>query len=183
MPRGETAQEVQGIAALADLYDDYFDKIARYIATHIGNRDDAEDLAGEVFLRALKSVASFKERGIPMGAWLFRIAHNLMVDHLRKWSKRKRVPLDEALTVADNSDPGEEAIQNIQFAEVQQAMVHLSPAQQEVVALRFAGGLSSAEVAQVMGRSNGAVRELQHAALKSLRRLLASDIKQDARRT
>ena len=149
----------------------------------IGNRDDAEDLAGEVFLRALKSIGSFKDQGIPLGAWLFRIAHNLMVDHLRKSSKRKSVPLDEALQIRDSANPEEETLRKLQFAEVQQAAEHLTPAQREVVSLRFAGGLTCAEVAQVMGRSIGAVRELQHVALKSLRRLLSADVKQNTRRT
>ncbi len=69
---------------LASLYDEYFDKIARYIYARLGDRNEAEDLAGEVFLKALESLKSYKERGIPMQAWLYRIARNVSVDHLRK---------------------------------------------------------------------------------------------------
>ena len=73
---------------LASLYEKYYDKIAYYVFLHIGSRTEAEDIAGEVFLKALESLKSYKERGIPMQEWLFRIAHNLVVDHLRKTGKR-----------------------------------------------------------------------------------------------
>src|SRR3989304_8582699 len=75
---------------LASLYEEYYDRIARYACVHIGDRCDAEDLAGDVFLKALKSLDSYEERGVPMQAWLFRIAHNLVVDYLRK--KTKAIP-------------------------------------------------------------------------------------------
>jgi len=88
-------------ARLASLYEEYYDKIAHYIYVRIGTKTEAEDLAGEVFLKALESLKSYKERGIPMQAWLFRIAHNLVVDHLRKAAKSKTVPID---TVQIESD-------------------------------------------------------------------------------
>ncbi len=71
-------------AALAGLHEEYYDRIVRYARVHIGDGPDSEDIAGEVFLKALQSLDSYQERGVPMQAWLFKIAHNLIVDYLRK---------------------------------------------------------------------------------------------------
>jgi len=82
---------------LADLYEEYYDKVARYVYVHIGNKEEAEDIAGEVFLKALKSLKSYREQGVPMQGWLFRIAHNLTVDYLRRMDKRRTVPIDSVV--------------------------------------------------------------------------------------
>ena len=129
-----------------------------------------------MFLRALERVDSFEWRGIPLHAWLFRIAHNLAVDHLRKHHKRRRdVLIPEVLTLSGPPDPQQEVEQRLELQAAYQAMDRLTPAQQEVISLRFIGELSSAEAADVMGRTNGAVRELQHTALRALRQLLRRD--------
>lgn len=169
----------QWTETLAGLHEEYYPKLARYIFVRIGNRAEAEDLAGEVFLKALRSIGSFKDLGVPMQAWLFRIAHNIVVDHLRKHGKRKNVPLEEAANVPHNSNPEETALTNIQFAEVKQLMERITPAQREVLTLRFGSGLTSGEVARIMGRSDGAVRELQHEALQALRKLLGIKTKEN----
>ena len=98
--------------ALASLYDEYYDKIARYIFIRLGDQAQAEDLASEVFLKALKSLDSYQERGIAMQAWLFRIAHNLVVDHLRKVTKYRNVSMD-TVQVAAEEDPVTIAEKNI----------------------------------------------------------------------
>ena len=165
-------QERQGAAALADLFETHYERVARYIAVRTGSQEQAKDLAADVFVRALERIHTFQWRGIPMQAWLFRIAHNITVDYLRKNSKRKSSPLDEATSIAATDDPEAETLQTLQREELLQTMDSLTPAQQEVVTLRFFGGLTSAEVAQVMKRSNGAVRELQSSALKTLRYVL-----------
>jgi RNA polymerase sigma-70 factor (ECF subfamily) len=105
----------QNEAKIASLYEEYYGKIARYAYAHIGNRTEAEDIAGEVFLKALESLRSYRERGIPMQAWLFRIAHNLVVDHLRKTAKHKTVPIDTVPVEAD-TDPAKVAEINIELA-------------------------------------------------------------------
>ena len=177
LARWEESDRVrQDAQALADLFEEYYNRIARYIAVRIGNRDEAEELAGDVFLRALERVDSFEWRGIPLHAWLFRIAHNLAVDHLRKHHKRRRdVLIAEVLTLSGPPDPQQEVEQRLELQAAYQAMDRLTPAQQEVISLRFIGELSSAEAADVMGRTNGAVRELQHTALRALRQLLRRD--------
>ena len=167
-------RERQGAAALADLFETHYERVARYVAVRIGNPEHAEELAADVFVRALERIDTFQWRGIPMQAWLFRIAHNLAVDYLRRSSRRKTLPLDEAASVATADDPETETVQILQREELLEAMDSLTPAQREVVSLRFFGGLTSAEVAQIVKRTNGAVRELQSSALKALRRILGA---------
>ena len=158
-------------AALATLYDEYYGKIARYIFVRLGDRAEAENLAGEVFLKALESLDSYKEKGIPMHAWLFKIAHNLVVDYIRRAVKRKTVPIDTVEVVAE-SDPQALAETNVQLAWLAGALGQLNPAQRQVIELRFFGGLTSEEAGRILNKSSGAVREMQSAAIKHLRKLL-----------
>lgn len=160
-------------AELASLYREYYDKIAHYASAHIGNRTDAEDIAGEVFLKALESLGSYKERGVPMQAWLFKIAHNLVVDYLRKMSKRKTIDIDSVIVELDKG-PEEIAEVNIEIERVKKAMGQLTRDQREVLSLRFFGELTSKETADIMGKSDGAVREMQRAATEKLRILLVT---------
>ena len=160
-------------AELAGLYREYYDKIARYASVHIGNRTDAEDIAGEVFLKALESLGSYKERGIPMQAWLFKIAHNLVVDYLREMSKRRTVNID-SVTIESDKGPEEIAEVNIEIERVKKAMEQLTRDQREVLSLRFFGELTSKETASIMGKSDGAVREMQRAATEKLRIILVT---------
>lgn len=153
---------------LAGLYEEYFDRIARYVYVRTGNRAEAEDIAGEVFLKALKSLRSYREQGVPMQGWLFRIAHNLTVDYLRKMSKRRTVPID-TVVIPGNDNPADTAERNIEFGRVTQAMKQLTTEQREVINLRFFGGFTSKEVGGILNKSDGAVREMQRAAMEKLR--------------
>jgi RNA polymerase sigma-70 factor (ECF subfamily) len=176
MHLGKSATEKRSKeATLAALYDEYYDKIARYVFVRLGNRTEAEDITGEVFLKALESLGSYKERGVPMQAWLFKIAHNLVVDYFRKSAKRKTVPVD-TVQVVDEMDPQAVAETNIEFARVSNAMEQLTPSQRQVLQLRFFGELTSEEVGRIMNKSDGAVRELQSAAIKSLRKMLYEEL-------
>jgi RNA polymerase sigma-70 factor (ECF subfamily) len=160
-------------ARLAGLYDEYYDRLSRYICVRIGDRAEAEDLAGEVFLRALRSLQSYKERGVPMQAWLFRIAHNLVVDHLRKRSKYRTVPID-GMEIASDMDTPSAVEKKMEMERVAGAMEQLTPEQQEVLRLRFFGGLTSKEAGGFLNKSDGAVREMQRAAVEKLRSLLGA---------
>lgn len=173
--RGKTHAREYNESTLASLYEEYFDKIARYAYVRIGVRADAEDIAGEVFLRALKSLKLYKERGVTIQAWLFRIAHNLIVDHLRKMQKRKTVPIDD-VEIEGGINPATVAERNIELERVTRAMVQLTKEQREVLGLRFFGGLTSREAGQVLKKSDGAVREMQRAAIEKLRKLLSADV-------
>lgn len=160
-------------AELAGLYTEYYDKIAHYASYHIGSRTDAEDIAGDVFLKALESLGSYEKRGIPMQAWLFKIAHNLVVDYLRKMSKRKTVDI-ESITVVSDESPEMTAETNVEIDKVKKAMELLTQEQKQVLSLRFLGELTSKETAAIMGKSDGAVREMQRAATVKLRELLVA---------
>jgi RNA polymerase sigma-70 factor (ECF subfamily) len=156
---------------LAGLYEKYYDKIARYVYVHIGDREEAEDIAGEVFLKALKSLKSYREQGVPMHGWLFRIAHNLTVDYLRKMDKRRTVPID-SVVLPGNDNPADVAEKNIESERVTEAMKQLTIEQREVIALRFFGGFKSKEVGEILGKGDGAVREMQRAAIQKLRGIM-----------
>jgi RNA polymerase sigma-70 factor, ECF subfamily len=162
---------------LAVIFEEYYDKVARYIYIRTGDKSEAEDLAGDVFLKALESIKTYREQGVPIQAWLFRIAHNLVVDRYRRMNKRKTIPVEDR-EIRDESDPAVTAERNIEIERVKRAMKHLTEQQREVVRLRFFGGLTSREVAGLTGKSYGAVREMQSAALEKLRQLLGEDIPQ-----
>jgi len=156
---------------LTSLYEEYYDKLVRYVYVHISDREEAEDIAGEVFLNALQALRSGQEQGMPTQWWLFRIAHNLTVDYLRRTSKRRLVPADSVVLLGDD-DPADTAEKNIEFERIAEAMKHLTIEQREVISLRFFWGLTSKEVGSALGKSDGAVREMQRAALERLRGIM-----------
>jgi len=156
---------------LSGLYEEYYDKIARYVYVRINNKEEAEDIAGEVFLKALESLKSYRDQGVPMQGWLFRIAHNLTVDYLRKMDKRRTVPVD-SVVLQGNDNPANTAEEKIDFERASEAMKQLTTEQREVINLRFFGGLTSKEVGGVLGKSDGAVREMQRAAIEKLRGII-----------
>jgi RNA polymerase sigma-70 factor (ECF subfamily) len=110
-------------------------------------------------------------QGVPFTSWLFRIAHNQMVDYVRKESK-KPVPLDESLPIKDDSDLEGEVETKIEMEKVVLATKQLTKAQREVISLRFAGGLTITEAAKTMRKSEGAIKALQHSAILALRKTL-----------
>jgi len=183
--RGFPVQEEQSLirraqqrdqVALTQLYEDNFDRIYRYIVLKIGDRTEAEDMTQQVFLNALQSISSYKFKGMPFSSWLYRIAHNQVVDYFRKKSKRPTVPLDESLPIpATGGNPEHLVETKMQIEEVVVAAGKLTDAQREVISLRFAGELSIAESAVAMGKSEGAVKALQHSAIVALRKALVAE--------
>ena len=157
--------------AFAQLYEEHFDKIYRYLALRVGNEMEAEDMTQQVFLKALQSISSFRWKGVPFSAWLFRIAHNQAVDHLRKKKKRSSVPLDDSL-VASGDSPHAATELKMDIERLLKATKRLTEAQREVISLRFSSELSIAQVAKVMGKSEGAIKALQHSAVVALRRTM-----------
>jgi len=166
--------------AFTQLYEANFDKIYRYVVLRIGDKTEAEDMTQQVFLNALQSLPSFKWRGISFSAWLFRIAHNQVVDYFRKKTKQATALLDESL-VSSNSNPQLVAEHKLDIEQLVSATNRLTETQREVISLRFAGELPIAQVAKVMGKSQGAVKALQHSAIVALRKalLLAEDNERD----
>ena len=160
--------------AFSQLYERYFNKIFRYIALKIGNSPEAEDMTQQVFLKSLQSISSYRWRDIPFSAWLFRIAHNLVVDYLRKKTRQPTASI-ENLPLAAEDDPQELAMIRIDNERLKMATKQLTRSQQEVISLRFAGDLPIAEVARIMGKKPGAIKALQHSAVIALRKLMSEE--------
>ncbi|NQW24399.1 MAG: sigma-70 family RNA polymerase sigma factor [SAR202 cluster bacterium] len=154
--------------AFAQLYEANVERVYRYLLSRLHEPADAEDVTAEVFIQAMKALPSYKARGTPFIAWLFRIAHNQAINYMKKQARRQETPLLE--TAATHDGPDEEVIDRIRFGEVVDAMGALTDLQRHVLSLRFAGELSIAEVASVMKRKEGAVKFLQFSALRALRR-------------
>jgi RNA polymerase sigma-70 factor (ECF subfamily) len=158
--------------AWSAVYEEYFPRVFRYIALRVSNRTEAEDLTEQAFLKALESIDSFRWRGVPFPAWLFRIARNLVIDYWRTAKSKTPLPLDESL-LNDDADPVAIAETNLDIKQVFQAIGQLTQSQREVIELRFVGGLSVTEVSKLLGKSEGAVKVMQHSALVALRKKLS----------
>lgn len=159
-------------SALSELYTLYFPRVYRYILARTGNPYDAEDLTEEVFMRVLEAIERFQWREAPFSAWLFRIAHNAVISHRRKDGARGRTgPLTDGLAL-DSQGPDELVENRLALNEVMLAAEKLPEAQRQVIALRFAAGLSVAETARVMGKGEGNVKVIQHKAIARLREMM-----------
>jgi RNA polymerase sigma-70 factor (ECF subfamily) len=165
--------------ALGRLYDTYRDRVARFATGRLGDPEKAEDVTSETFEAVCRNLGSYRA-GTDFEAWLFTIAHRRVADHFRRRYRRQEVALDEATSPDDRGQarpgalpavagPEEAVLAAERRAEVAGAFRRLRPDQQEVLALRVLGGLSAAQVGEVLGKSEGAVRVAQHRALQSLR--------------
>ena len=158
--------------ALSELYRRHVDAVFRYVFYRVGDRQAAEDLVGDVFVRALEGLSTYQDTGSPFEAWLYRIAHARVVDYYRRQEVRRGASLDERLVANGESDLSQWVAQQEDIRRIWDALRHLTDDQQQVISLRFIAGYSTAEVAKVMGKNEGAIRALQYRALASLRRLL-----------
>jgi RNA polymerase sigma-70 factor (ECF subfamily) len=162
-------------AALEELYLLHFDRIYSYLHLSVGNRHDAEDLTNQTFVKMIESIERFQWRTVPISAWLFRIAHNLAMDHFRagrRWQPEEEPP--EPPGSAERSAE-EAALHSIGRKSMLEMIEELSPDQQQVLTLKFLFGFSNREAAAILGKTEGAVKSLQHRALASLQRQLASN--------
>jgi len=154
--------------ALEELYLLHFDRIYSYLHLSLGNRHDAEDLTTQTFLKMLESIGRFRWQSAPFSAWLFRIAHNLAMDHFRS---RRRVRTEEdvpELPGAEESSAEDQALDSLGDAGMLELMERLSAEQRQVLTLKFLFGFANAEVADILDKTEGAVKSLQHRALASL---------------
>src|ERR1700745_3329985 len=159
--------------ALEELYLLHFDRIYSYLHMSVGNRHDAEDLTTQTFLRMLESIKRFRWQSSPFSAWLFRIAHNLAMDHFR--ASRRWQPEEDAPEPPGETEPSAElaAFQSIGRQSMLELIEHLSQEQKQVLTLKFVFNLPNGEVATILGKTEGAIKSLQHRALVSLQKQLA----------
>jgi RNA polymerase sigma-70 factor (ECF subfamily) len=156
------------------LFDHYHLPVYRYIASRVHRPSDAEDLTQLVFVKALEALPRYQSRGIPFGGWLFRLARNTVIDHVR--TRHDHVDLDSAVGQAGReAGPDEVAVARLELDEVAQALEALTDEQRDTIALRFFAGLSAREAAEVMGKQEGTIRGLQFRAIAALRRKLGID--------
>ncbi len=161
-------------AAFATLYDTYAKKIQSYLRYHLNNRADAaEDLASDVFLKALEKLHTYQFNGVPFSAWLYRIAHNHLIDFLRAQPKKQGVSLDECLAVGDPSAEKSLA-QTLTHEQLKGAFKELTDEQRQVIVYRFLQDKSIADTAHMMAKNEDAVKQLQVRALRNMRKVLVA---------
>src|SRR5205823_5376589 len=156
--------------ALEELYLLHFDRIYSYLHMSVGNRHDAEDLTTQTFLKMLEAIGRFRWQSAPFSAWLFRIAHNLAMDHFRasrRWQPEEDVPEQPD---SEEASAEEEAMQSIGRQSMLELIENLSADQQQVLTLKFVFNFPNAEVATILGKTEGAIKSLQHRALVSLQK-------------
>lgn len=157
--------------AFGSLFDHFYAPVYRYVAARVRRPSDAEDLAQLVFVKALEALPRYESRGVPFGGWLFRLARNVVIDHIR--TRREHAPLElVAERTGSEQGPDELAALRQEMDSVAHALRRLTPEQREAIELRFFAGLSAKEAAEAMGRQEGTVRGLQFRAIASLRREL-----------
>jgi len=172
------AKSVDGDArAFGRLYDRYVERVYAFVRGRVGSVADAEDLTATVFLKAWEAIGGYDQRGLPFGAWLFRIARNSVIDSYRRAGRSPEVvPIEEAPESEDeDASVDRRAFANIQAEEVRTAMEQLTEEQRSVLMLRFIWGFDLRDSAQALGKTEGAVKALQHRAVRSLGRLLAEE--------
>ncbi len=160
-------------SALEELYLIHFDRIYSYLHVSVGNRHDAEDLTTQTFLKMLESIGRFRWQSAPFSAWLFRIAHNLAMDHFR--ARRRVQPEEEVPEPLGSEEPSAEleAMQSLGRQSMLELIDKLSPEQQQVLTLKFVFNFPNADVAKILDKTEGAIKSLQHRALASLQKQLA----------
>ena len=156
--------------AFGQLYARYIDRIYNYVYYRTGNPHDAEDLTARVFQRAMKHITNYTDRGVPFSAWLYRIAHNLVANWHRDRSRRQEIPITDIPVLPAKGDHPETTLVR---SEEQDALLRLirrlPPDRQHLLILKFVENMSNADIGQIMGRSEGAVKSLYHRTLLALR--------------
>jgi len=160
------------------LYEQYIDKIYNYVYYRTGNHHDAQDLTAKVFFQALNHIPRYVQRGAPFASWLYRIAHNLVANWHRDRSRRKVVPLDQLAQVSYQTEEGpfQQAAKGERRAALVAAMRRLPADRQQLLILKFVERLPNAQIGEIMGRSEGAIKSLYHRTLVALRQDLRDDL-------
>jgi RNA polymerase sigma-70 factor (ECF subfamily) len=161
------------LPAVSELYNLHVDRIYQYVRYRTGDDQTAEDITAEVFLRAIESLGSYQEQGAPFIAWLYRIAYARVIDYWRSLKRRQTAPLEDPLLqdgLVDTDDGTD--IDFLQQQSLWKALQQLTDDQQSVIIMKFKQGFSNAEIAQILGKTEGAVKALQRRALEALARLM-----------
>jgi RNA polymerase sigma-70 factor (ECF subfamily) len=156
--------------AFGMLYEQYVERIFNYVYYRTGNQHDAEDLTAKVFYRAMRRIPQYQERGLPVSAWLYRIAHNLVANWHRDRGRRPEISLDEGFTSIPNAEHPETTLLQLEEQDhLLKTIRNLPSERQQLIILKFVEHMSNAEIGQIMGRTEGAVKSLYHRTLLALR--------------
>jgi len=156
--------------AFGKLYEDYVERIFNYVYYRTGNQHDAEDLTARVFFRAMRRIPQYQERGLPVSAWLYRIAHNLVANWHRDRGRRPEISLDDGFTAIPHSEHPEITLLQLEEQDHLLRIIRdLPPERQQLIILKFVEHMSNSEIGQIMGKTEGAVKSLYHRTLLSLR--------------
>lgn len=156
--------------AFGQLYAHYIDRIFNYVYYRTGNTHDAEDLTARVFQRAMGHIHNYTDRGVPFSAWLYRIAHNLVANWHRDRSRRQEIPINDLPVLPAKGDHPEASLVRTEEQEALLKLIRrLPPERQALLILKFVENLSNADIGQIMGRSEGAIKSLYHRTLLALR--------------
>ncbi|WP_374111962.1 sigma-70 family RNA polymerase sigma factor [Pseudonocardia sp. TRM90224] len=172
------AAQTGNMSAFGDLFDRYYDVVFRYVLFRMGDRTLAEDITQETFVRALRRITSVSYQGRDIGAWFVTIARNLIFDHVKSSRYRLEQTTSEIVELSPSTNgPEQQVLDGATNDELLRCVRKLNPDQQECIQLRFLQGLSVAETAQIMDRNEGAVKALQHRAVRRLAQLLPEGLR------
>lgn len=163
--------------AFGQLYERYVERIYNYVYYRTGNHADAEDLTARIFFRAMQHIGRYEDKGVPFSAWLYRIARNLVANWHRDRSRRKIISLDDIIQWHVSEEAPELATEKMEDKKLLLETVRRLPAdRQELLILKFVERLSNAEIGDIMGRSEGAIKSLYHRTLLALREELSQQV-------
>lgn len=166
------------MAAFGELFDRYYDVVFRYVLFRVGDRSLAEDITSETFVRGLRRISSVSYMGRDIGAWFITIARNLIFDHVKSSRYRLEHATSDIVELSPSTHgPEQQVLDGATNEELLRCVRKLNPDQQECIQLRFLQGLSVAETAQIMDRNEGAVKALQHRAVRRLAQLLPEGLR------
>lgn len=172
----ERAQSNGDPEAFDGLYLLFADRIFRYLLARLGRVETAEEIVSQVFLHLMEKIDRYqiapKDNATIFPAWLYRLAHNKMIDVLRKMQRREHVGIEQAELVAEPKSLLDVVEEQIDFEQLLRTLKLLNEQQRQVLLLRFVEGFSIAETAQILQKSEGAIKALQHRSLENLRRYL-----------
>ncbi len=159
------------------LYDTYVSPIYRFVYLKTSHKEDAEDLTHQVFLNAWQNIKNYKFQGFPFSSWLYKIASNSVIDYYRTRKHYLNIETISEDKVAENFETGNILDDSFDLQSVKNALSQLEPAQQNVIIMKFVNDMSNKEIAVALNKNEGAIRVIQHRALKQLKTIL--EIKKD----
>lgn len=159
--------------AISQLYQEHVQAIYRYVYYRVGSVQLAEDITAEVFLRAIDSLPNYRPRGAPFRAWLYRIARARVADHFREKKRMATTSLETEIE-SDDVSPQQQIERAHAIQRLQHSLLELTHDQQKVIVLKFVEAMSNAEIAQMMDKTVGSIKSLQHRALRALYRLITN---------